>query len=621
MAFLLTAILLGTFACGSGGESPVPREGLEEIPHPALTQAEPAVRRQLEALRVELDQLLDDPTTSRDALAEGFRLLAERYHAYDLVDAAAVGYRNVLQLLSEDSRGLHLLGVLSRLEGANEEAVAHLEGALASDPENLAARLHLAFVELDRGQGEAAAKHARAVLAEDSRNAAAHLVLGRVALDGDDPAAAVREFERTLEIQPEAGRVHYLLARAYRKLGDVEAARSHLRQQNSSEVAFADPLTASLYTGLEGSAALMQRAAGAKVGGFLEASVDVYRQAVAKAPESPEARRDLGALLAQTQRLSESVEQYREALRLEPDKALNHFSLALVLEADGQHAEALEHFREAVRLEPDYSEFRRALAERLATAGSFDSARVHFDQLLDADPRDDDSRLERAKVRAELGDLVGARADAVAVSGGDATPRLRARALQVEGDLAVREGTPDKARPLFERALELDPSLPEAHFSLGVLAGTANDFATAQEHFRRVTEVTPERSAAWLGEATALVLLDREAEAVARLEAGLEALPQDGGLAFTLARLSLTAKDPAARDGERALELASALFRSRATPDHAELLAQALATVGRREEAIELYRQLVAQMPPGADPALGARWRAELERLGATASP
>ena len=613
---LALTLLLGLAGvCAANGDDPAPRDGLEAIPHPVLTTAEVAVKGQLGDLRAELEALLADPATRRSDLAGAFRSLGERYHAYDLLEAAAPCYRNTLRLHSEDLRSHHLLGVLARLEGLHGEAVAHLERALAGAPDNLAARLHLAFVELDRGRPEAAHVRAEEVLARDPQNAAAHLIVGRAALAAERPAAAVPALERALKFQPTAGRVHYLLAQAHRKLRDLEAARRHLAQQNAAEVGFADPLTASLYTDLAGSAALMQRAASAKVAGFLEASVDAYRHAVANAPESPEARRDLGALLAQTGRLAAAVDEYREALRLEPEKALNHFSLALVLEAAGGGQEALEHFRTAVAKEPDYSEFRRALAERLATAGAFQEAHDHFDRLLRLDPRDESSLLERAKIRAELGDAAHALEDARRVSTGDAAPHLRARALQVEADLVVRSGDPTTARTLLERALALVPDLPEAHFSLGVLAGRAQDFATALHHFHQVTEATPDRADAWLAEATSLSLLGREADAAARLEAGVAALPADASLIFTLARLRLAAEDPAVRDGARALELAESLFRFQTSFEHGELLAQAFAANGRHGEAMELYRQLLKQLPPGADPALEARWRGELKRL------
>ncbi len=612
LACLVWVFVLG---CGGGQDGPAPRQDLEAIPHPELSTAEPAVVRQLEALRQTLDSRLDDATTARRPLTEAYRQLGERYQAYDLVDAAAPCYRNALHLEPEAPRVHYLLGVLARREGEHETAVSHLRQAIDGDSGNLAARLHLAFVQLAMGQAEGATATAQGVLEEEPHNAAAQVIAGQAAMSSGDTETAIAAFERALEAQPGATRVHYLLAQAYRKQGDLDAARRHLEQQGPREVAFADPISASLYIDLAGSAAIMQRAAGAKVAGFLEASVESYRQAVANAPASPEARRDLGALLAQTGQLDAAADQYKEARRLEPDKALNHFSLALVLEAAGRPDQALESFRVAVAKEPEYREFRLVLAERLASAGQLEEAREHFDRLLEQDPRDANSRLERARVNTALGDATTALADARQVAEGDAPTSLKARAFHLQGDLAARQGQPSIAKGLLEQALALDPELADAHYSLGTLAGMAGDFETARQRFRRVTESTPQRAAAWLGEATALVLLGREAEAAQRLEEGLQALPEQGSLAFTLARLHLAAEDPAVRDGARALALAEPLFRAQATPEHAEVMASALAAVGRQDEAIALYRQLLDQLPSGSDPALGARWRSEIERL------
>lgn len=615
---LVCMIAWALLGCGEGQDGPAPRQDLETVPHPELSTAEPAVVRQLEALRQTLDSRLDDATTPSGPLAEAYQQLAERYQAYDLVDAAAPCYRNALRLEPDNARVHYLLGVLSRREGQHESAVGHLRQAIAEDADNLAARLHLAFVQLAMDRPQEATVTAQEVLAVEPGNAAAQVIVGQAAMSASDAAAAVAAFEQALEAQPRATRVHYLLAQAHRKLGNLDAARRHLQLQGPSEVAFADPISASLYTDLAGSAAIMQRAAGAKVAGFLEASVESYRQAVANAPGSPEARRDLGALLAQTGQLDAAADQYKEALRLEPDKALNHFSLALVLEAAGRSDQALESFRVAVSKEPDYREFRLVLAERLAGAGQLEEAKGHFDILLQQDPRDVSSRLERAKVNAALGDAAAALADARRVAEGDAPEAQKARAFQVQGDLAARQGQPDIAKDLLLQALTLDPELADAHYSLGTLAGMAGDFESARQRFRRVTEATPDRAAAWLGEATALVLLGREADAAARLEEGLQALPEQGSLAFTLARLRLSAEDPTVRDGARALALVEPLFRAQATPEHAEVMASALAAVGRQGDAIALYRQLLDQLPEGSDPALGARWRTEIERLEAS---
>ena len=144
---------------------------------------------------------------------------------------------------------------------------------------------------------------------------------------------------------------------------------------------------------------------------------------------------------------------------------------------------------------------------------------------------------------------------------------------------------------------------------LANLLGQAGRFATAADHYRRVLEVEPARLPARLGEVTALSLAGQEREAVARLDEGLRILPGEGALLHALARLLVSAADPAVRDGERALALASELFEARHSLEHGETLAMALAEVGRFAEAAELQKQLIAGLPADADPHLLDRLR------------
>ena len=365
----------------------------------------------------------------------------------------------------------------------------------------------------------------------------------------------------------------------------------------------------------------MQRGAAAKSAGMLDASVEIYRQAVGNDPQSPEARRDLGALLAQTGRYREAADQYREAVRLEPDKALNHFTLALVLEQlDDPKAgdEALAQFERAVEMTPDYREFRRALADRLAQAGRFADAMPHFERLVNDDPSDFLARLERAKVRFASGEVDGALDDARRVAEEAEDAGAKAEALTVVGEALSRRGDGPGAINAFRSALQQQPDLAGAHFGLANLLGVAGRFDEAAASYRHALDSDPTRVAAWLGEATALALANREAEAARRLQQGRASLNESGlgdppRLTFTLARLLLGARDPAVRDPERAVELARGLLDRQETPDHGELLAVALAETGRLEEAIALLKEMLSGPPSGAEPELEARWRAQLD--------
>jgi TolB-like protein/tetratricopeptide (TPR) repeat protein len=99
--------------------------------------------------------------------------------------------------------------------------------------------------------------------------------------------------------------------------------------------------------------------------------------------------------------------------------------------------------------------------------GSPDSvtqARDYFQQALDLDPA-------FARAWSGLGDAYGALGVVSSLSAADAYPRTKAAA---------------------ERALQLDPDLPEAHVSLGTaLSYYYWDFEAAARHFRRAIELNP----------------------------------------------------------------------------------------------------------------------------------
>lgn len=606
----LAALLLAGLLTGCGGGPPEVARDLPPVPHPELATVEPGVRDELAAARQELDEALADPDATAAGLAEAFGELGGRYLAYDLVEPAAACYRNARRLAPRDRRWSYLLGYLQRLAGDPESARGSFERALELDPRNLPTLLHLAQIALEQNRVDDAESYARRALDVDPGAAAAHYVLGKAAVARRDFAAAVEAFERTLELQPTATRVHYALAQAHRRLGDREAARRHLELQGNADVGFRDPLVSGIRGAAAGAAAHMQRGAAARAAGRLDEAIAAYRQAVELAPENPEARRDLGLVLARAGRTGEAVDAYREALRLDGGRALTHYGLGIVLAGTGDPGdagEALRQFRAAVEKEPGHRDFRLRYASQLAGTGRYREAVAEYRKLLDADPRDVLPRLEMAMAQVELGEVASASEAAREVLAADAVAPHKARARQILAAAAQRRGDLETALGELQRAVELDPSLTDARFALANLLGAAGRFADAARQYRRVIEEEPGRVVARLGEATALALAGREGEAVARLEEAVAASPGDPRLTHTLVRLLLTAGDPEARDPARALELAAPLFRDRPTLEHGETLALALAANGRRQEAADLRRSLLDQLPPNADPEIRRR--------------
>lgn len=587
---------------------------LGPVPRPNLETVEPAVRDQLTAERRRLDSLLAKDPAGSPELAAVFGRVAMLYHAYDLTSAAEIAYANAAELDPDEPRWSYLLGVLHQMNGDLTAAEKRLRAALAARPNDLPTLLRLSEVVFDRRDLDRSASYARAALELDPKSAAAHYRLGRVASARGDAAAAVEHFERALALDPRATRVHYALAQAYRRRGDLERARHHLERQGGVDVGFRDPLVAEMRALLAGAGALQQRGFIARAAGQYEEALEYFRRAVEADPKNVEARRDLGSVLLDLGRTEAAIEQFETALALAPERAAAHHELGLLLAEAGRHDEALQRFAEAVRRAPDHVEFRLRLARQQAAAGRYRDAVASYDAVVSREPGNVDARLGRARALYELGEHEAAARAATAIETLDASAAERAGAELVLALVDLRRGDAARSSERLRRVLELDDRQAEAHFQLANLAGQRGDLAAAARHYRRAIDLEPARVAARLGEATALALGGSEQPAIARLEAGLEPTARDPRLLHTLARLLLTARDPAHRDPARAYALADDLFRRHPTLEHGETLAMALAATARPAAAARLQRTLVDKARAAGNAQLVTRLEAALRR-------
>ena len=258
--------------------------------------------------------------------------------------------------------------------------------------------------------------------------------------------------------------------------------------------------------------------------------VRVWKDAVAKAPQSPIGHLNLGAAYERTGDAERAVGSYRLALALAPTYQLAYanlgrlfqarggypqaraaleaavgldsedvrsaVSLALVLDAlgDGSGADAL--FWQAgdlVAAHPERVAAELALAEALAQSPRWKQSVSHYRALLDRRPSVGGNLRAKAHlglgfVAERHGDLDGARIayeDAVRLDPGLIDARYNL------ANVTLRAGRREDAMVLYERVVAEDPSFFVARYNLGRLYEQAGRLDEAREQFAAFLSSAP----------------------------------------------------------------------------------------------------------------------------------
>ena len=408
LAWAMTTAMSGCTAeprAPASGESPpdAPRaEALVPTPLPDLSDMTPAVRDQISERYAALTAAIERPGEA-GPLSEAYGAMGNVLAAARYVDAPEPFYRNAQALAPDDRRWAYYLGHLYTTRGAFAEAAAAFEQALALQPDDVPTLISLGEVQLEQGRPAAAEPLFTQALALQPGSVWARIGLGRAALTRQDYLQAVRHLEEALAVDPEAADIHYPLGLAYRGLGEMERAETHLRQRDSGTVRRPDPLMQVMRQSLESPSAYEREGIQALGSGDWEAAATAFRRGIELAPENPSLRHRLGTALFMSGNERDGQAQFEAALRVSPEYAQAHYSLGLLLEGSGRLEEALHRFSTAVRHEPSYVEARVRLARLLRRTGRPNEALAEYDRVIAADPQGAEARFGYAMTLVLLG--------------------------------------------------------------------------------------------------------------------------------------------------------------------------------------------------------------------------
>jgi predicted O-linked N-acetylglucosamine transferase (SPINDLY family) len=359
--------------------------------------------------------------------------------------------------------------------------------------------------------------------------------------------------------------------------------------------------------------------------GRLEEAESAYRDALARAPDNPDARHLFGLILHQTGRHDEAVESLRAAVALDPSAAEFHHNLAEALRASNQLDEAIASYKKALELDLNAVDSQRCLGICHQLQGDFSDAIECWNRSLELSP-DHPETLNNIGVayrhlaKPELAIPAFQKAlelkpdyldcaknlsrafldkadtdNAIDVTSKFASAHPESAEAQVAHAITLNTaGRYAEAMQVCRTALRLNPDLAEAHFNLGLAFDGIGEYHGAVLAYARTGELEPERFAPQVNLGLALMAvgeIDRAAEA---LSTGAKIRPDSVGVLFNLA----VAYERAGRF-EKAIETAHRVLEIRPNwPLALALVGTLHLRVGRHAVAEEWLLRAVDGDPP-----------------------
>ena len=317
----------------------------------------------------------DAPNPDPDARME----LALMYMSDERDDDAMSQVNQILLEQSGRSDALRLLAIINFRQSNFDAAWDDFEDLLASGDYTMDALYYLARISDIRGQLQRAIQLYSQVRSGQYAVTSQRRAGALMALRLEEPDEALRQLDLFAERNPEYA-VDMVLAKAQllTALGEFDDAL--LYYDKAQEFRPADEGTAL------GRAELLLRM------DRLEESIDAYRGAVRRWPESPLSLNALGYTLAdRTDRLREAEKLIRKALRYDPESPAIIDSLGWVLYKRGHNEKALEQLQEAYKNFPDH-EVAAHVVDVLVALERDDDA---LEFLAEAEARNPDSELLR----------------------------------------------------------------------------------------------------------------------------------------------------------------------------------------------------------------------------------
>ena len=264
-------------------------------------------------------------------------------------------------------------------------------------------------------------------------------------------------------------------------------------------------------------------------------AIVLYREYLKARPSSPDVLSNLGAALAHEGRYPEAISEYSKSLAMQPRNPQAAANLGIAYYKTGQISQAQEKLQTALALIPGNRQISFLLADCDIRLGNYKAAITLLDPMEAALAQDDAFAylFGTALIRDGQVDRGSKTIDQILRKGDSAEARLLmgTAKLDVHDYLGARED--------FEKAVALNPQLPEAHAYLGLALARVSDVEKATAQFRAELALDPNNFLATFELGVLAAKEQHNADARKFFARGLSLRPGDAAVRYQIASLDL----------------------------------------------------------------------------------
>lgn len=225
--------------------------------------------------------------------------------------------------------------------------------------------------------------------------------------------------------------------------------------------------------------------------GLVEEALTRFEQALAAAPENPEAIEAVGRALTSLDRLEEAEASFLDALESDREWAAPWMGLAALAMRREEPFRVIHNLERAIESDPGYPEAYVELGRYYGLMGEPDLARATFERWTREHPEDADMLINAGLVAFDAADYIQA------LGFFEGALEVAADGQQKSGACTFRANTLDmlgrypEAVKAYEEVIEETPEWWEAHANLGICHTRNGHPEEAEAAFRRGLEESP----------------------------------------------------------------------------------------------------------------------------------